>query len=441
MIETFKNAFKIKEIRTKILLTIMLVFIYRLGCYIPVPGISTAGIQEVFGSFDMLGIMSAITGGALSNGALFAIGISPYITSSIIMQLLTVAIPKLERLSKQGDEGKKKITKITRYVTIILAIINALGIIFTFNSKGGLNFQMLGSWGTKENMEVWTIIIATAFLVTGSVITMWIGERITEYGISNGISMLIFVGILSSAATAIVAAINTVIKGGAAATSSAFTLLGFLLMVVFIFALIVTVDGAERKVKVQYAKQIKGNKMYGGQSTFIPIRVNASGVLPLIFAYSLVSFPSLILGTFWPEWSFTLWVNRYMGAGTWPYVVILSLLILGFAYFYSQVQFNPVEISKNIQGNGGFIPGIRPGRETAEYLAKIVNRITLFGAIFLAFIAFVPSLIFTFIGANNLGLLNAFSATGMLIVVSVGLEFFKQLDNQILMRHYKGFLK
>lgn len=441
MIDTFKNAFKIKEIRKKIFLTIFLVFIYRLGCYIPVPGISTASIQDVFGNFDILGIMSAITGGALSNGALFAIGISPYITSSIVMQLLTVAIPKLERLSKQGEEGKKKINIITRYVTVVLAVINALGIVFTFNSQGGLNYALLGAWGTRANMEVWTIIITTFFLTTGAMICMWLGERITEYGISNGISMLIFVGILSSASTAILAALNTVFAGGEAAMSSLLTLIGFLLMVVFIFGFIVTVDGAERKVKVQYAKQIKGNKMYGGQSTFIPIRVNASGVLPLIFAYALVSFPSLILGTFWPTGSVTIWIQTYMGPSTWPYIVILSLLILGFAYFYSQVQFNPIEISKNIQGNGGFIPGIRPGRETAEYLSKIVNRITLFGAMFLAFIALVPSLIFTLIGAGNLGLLNAFSSTGMLIVVSVGLEFFKQLDNQILMRHYKGFLK
>lgn len=440
MIETFKNAFKVKEVRNKILMTILFIFVYRLGCFIPIPGLDMSGIE--FGTFNFLTVLNAITGSALSQGTLFAIGISPYINASIIMQLLTIAIPPLERLSKEGEEGKAKIDVITRFVTLGLAIVSAVGILFAFRSSGVLNVEMLGA---SLPLPMWVVFVYAAMvLVAGSMLCMWLGERITEFGISNGISIIIFVGILSTAGKSIMSNLNSTFTNGIGAPF--WELLGFLGVVVVIFGFITWVDSAERKIKVQYAKQIKGNKMYGGQSTHIPIRVNGSGVLPLIFAFALISFPSLVISTFWPNSDFNTWWSMYMTSqgghwiGTLVYTVSLAAFIFLFAYFYSQVQFNPIEISKNLQQNGGFIPGIRPGRETSEYLAKVVSRITLWGAVFLAILALVPSLIFGIVTSDS-NLLNAFSATGMLIIVSVALEIEKSLENQILIRHYKGFLK
>lgn len=451
MFETFKNAFKVKEVRNKILMTILFVFIYRLGCYIPVPGINVNAVN--LGEGSLLSIMNAITGSALSQGTLFAVGISPYINASIIMQLLTVAIPALERMSKEGDEGRKKIEKITRFMTLALAIVNAIGVMVTLDASSTATSQLINTTliGANFALPKWAVFaFSTTVLVAGSMITMWIGERITEYGVTNGISMLIFVGILSTAGTSILNVFANVGESGWTA-GGGWEVIGFVLVATLIFAFIVWVDGAERRVKVQYAKQVKGNKMYGGQSTYIPVRVNASGVLPLIFAFALLNIIPMIIQTFWPGSAFGTWWTTYMTSqsagnvahdwiGTTVYTIVLSLLIFGFAYFYSQISFNPIEISKNIQQNGGFIPGIRPGRETSEYLQRIVSRITLWGAAFLAIIALVPSLIFGIVTSNSL-LLNAFSSTGMLIIVSVALEFDKSLENQIMMRHYKGFLK
>ncbi|MCM1043100.1 MAG: preprotein translocase subunit SecY [Corallococcus sp.] len=438
MIETFRNAWKIKEVRKKILFTLLFVVLFRLGCFIPVPGFN--GIQASSGN-DLTSLLNAITGNSLSQGTLFAIGISPYINASIIIQLLTVAIPPLERMSKQGEEGKKKINKITRWVTLGLAIVSALGVVLGLGGNGALNTNVLGGLG-KDFLDsnIWILYIyVIAMLVAGSMLCMWIGERITEFGVSNGISILIFVGIISTAGTALVKSIS----GGNWLEVGL-----FLVGLVLIFAFIVWVDGAERKITVQYAKQVKGNKMYGGQSSSIPIKVNASGVMPLIFAFALLSFPSMIIQTFWGNKTdgFVQFWKDYMGTGTVVYTIVLAILIFVFAYFYSQIQFNPIEISKNIQQNGGFIPGIRPGRETSTYLAKVVSRITLWGAVFLAIIALVPSILFqipvwTGAAAQDSMLLGSFSATGMLITVSVALEFHKALENQIMMRHYKGFLK
>jgi len=450
MFETFKNAFKVKEVRNKILMTILFVFIYRLGCFIPVPGINMDVIS--LGEGTLMSVMNAITGSALSQGTLFAVGISPYINASIIMQLLAYAIPALERMSKEGEEGKKKIEKITRYVTLGLAIVNAIAVMVTFDNASTSTAQFIdvNMIGANIILPKWVVFtFSTIILVAGSMLTMWIGERITEYGVSNGISMLIFVGILSTAGSSMLSVFGNVADYGWA-SGGGWELIGFMFVVIFIFAFIVWVDGAERRVKIQYAKQVKGNKMYGGQSTYIPVRVNASGVLPLIFAFAILSFPSMLFQTFWPNTDFANWWLTYMTStstgspndwvGTLVYTVFLALFIFGFSYFYSQISFNPVEISKNLQQNGGFIPGIRPGRETSEYLRRVVSRITLWGAAFLAIIALVPSLIFGIVTSNS-ALLNAFSSTGMLIVVSVALEFDKSLENQIMMRHYKGFLK
>ena len=452
MFETIRNAFKIKDVRNKIFITILFVIIFRLGCYITVPGLSAISISS--DSMNIFGLLNSITGSALSQGTLFSLGISPYINASIIVQLLTVAIPALERMSKEGDEGREKINKITRWVTLVLAIVSAVGIFLTLkNQYSYINYSWLGQQytdffagtGAYEGSKLgqWIMgIYVVAVLVGGSMLCMWIGERITEYGVSNGISMLIFVGIVATAAQQLF----TTIAGGFWIEAVI-----FLVGLILVFGFIVWVDGAERKIKVQYAKQVKGNKMYGGQSTFIPIKVNASGVMPLIFAYALLSFPTMIIQTFVsPEKGFYQWWTNYMttSGGSWVgtvvYNVALAILIFVFAYFYSQIQFNPVEISRNIQNNGGFVTGIRPGRETAEYLAKVVSRITLWGAIFLAIIAFVPSILFSIPGWAGLPtasqLVSSFSATGMLICVSVALEFNKALENQILMRHYKGLL-
>ena len=436
MWQTIKNSFKSKEVRTKILFTLLLVAIYRLGSFIPVPGIDKSVISGAVTGNTFLGIISAINGGALANGTLFAIGISPYINASIILQLLTVAIPSLERLSRQGDEGRKKLTQIPRYFTVVLAAIQAVGILVAFNNQGVLNNELISA---EFVVPTWVLFIfVSLILIAGATLCMWIGERITEYGVSNGMSLLIFVGILATAGNAIVGALKSVFEGGC--NAGGWELLGVLAMAVVIFAFIVFVDKAERKITVQYAKQIKGNKMYGGQNTTIPVRVNGSGVMPLIFAFALTSFPEMLFNTFWAGQSWVTWYTVNMGTSSWLYPIMLTIFIFLFAFFYQQVQFNPIEVSKNIQNNGGFIPGIRPGQPTAEYLTKVIQRITFFGALFLAIIAFVPSILFQIVGAGNLGLLNTFTSTGLLIVVNVALEFDKALEQQLMMKYYKGFL-
>ena len=407
---------------------------YRLGCYIPVPGVE---VFDGLGDYTFLQIMSAVSGGALQYGTFFAMGIGPYINASIIIQLLTVGIPALERLSKQGEEGKRRLNTYTRILTLVLAIVQAIGILVAF--KGSINHTSLfgdSSDFIKFLNYVFLVVVYTA----GAALTMWLGERITDYGVSNGISLLIFAGILATAGTTIL----NLIKGlfnAATAASSAWSLIGFVIAAIVIFGAIVYVDDAERKVPVQYAKQVKGRKMYGGQSTHIPIKINAAGVMPLIFAFAILSFPDLIMNLFGlstSNSSFYAWWSTYMGSGSYLYMVILCLFIVFFAYFYNQIQFNPDDISKSIQSNGGFIPGTRPGKPTADYLRRVSNRITLFGAIFLALLALIPSLIFKSIDAS---LVNVFSATGLLIIVSVALEFDQALQSQIMMKNYKGFLK
>lgn len=429
MWQTIVNAFKIKDVRRKILITLALLFVYRIGCYIPVPGVS---LFEGMSDYTFLQLMSAVSGGALQYGTFFAMGIGPYINASIIIQLLTVGIPALERLSKQGEEGRRKINTYTRILTLVLAIAQAIGILVAFKSYVHTD-EIFGSEGFANFLSyAFLVIVYTA----GASLTMWIGERITDYGVSNGISMLIFAGILSSAGTAILGIIKNLFVPDQAA-NAAWSLVAFFVAAIVIFAAIVTVECAERKIPVQYAKQVKGRKMYGGQSTHIPIKVNSSGVMPLIFAFAILSFPDLIMNLVGVKTANTWW-GQHMGTGSWLYMVVLCLLILFFAYFYNQIQFNPDDISKSIQGNGGFIPGTRPGKPTADYLRRVSNRITLFGAIFLAIVALVPSLIFK---AIDNSLVNVFSATGLLIMVSVALEFDQALQSQIMMKNYKGFLK
>ena len=446
MIETLKNAFRNKDIRKKIILTLLLLLLFRVGCYIPIPGLTRDTFASAVTGNDFLALMSGITGSALANGTLFALGIGPYINSSIIMQLLTVGIPALERLSKQGEEGRKKITNITRLVTIILAIIQSVGIIVLFGqNEGAINTAYFGNvpGGIGETGAMWIAgIFMTVVYTAGSCLVMWIGERITEYGVGNGISMIIFIGILSTAGTTIVGKFETAFTNIPNNLSELWSILAFVVIAVLIFFAIVYVDLAERRIPVQYAKQVRGTKMYGGQSSVIPMKISGSGVMPLIFAYAIISFPSMIMSLV-PNWSDELdwWTTQFQqgpnGTGIY-YILVLCVLIFVFSFFYAQIQFNPEDVSRNIQQNGGFIQGIRPGKPTAEYLSRINKRITLFGAIFLTLVAFVPSVAFSWAGDD---LVNVFSTTGILIVVSVALEFDKQLQSQILMKNYKGFLK
>lgn len=431
MFKTIINAFKVKDLRSKILITLALLLVYRIGSWIPVPGINLITFKDQVGNQDFLNLISSVSGGALSNGAILALGVAPYISASIIIQLLTIAIPSLERLTKEGDEGQKKIAKYNKIAALFLSIAQAIGIVSSYSST--LNEKLFG-----YSAPIWLVgtLVAT-ILVAGSMFTYWLGEKITEIGIGNGLSLLVFVGILSTAGTKILSSIEGIASGS---LSNLWELLIFVFALILIFGFIVFIDSSERKVPVQYAKQIKGRKMYGGQNTHIPIRVNATGVMPIIFAMSILTFPQLLMSIFWPNSKFYTSYGVWLGAGSWIYIVLVSLLILFFSYFWSQVTFKPDDISKNIQQNGGFIPGIRPGRPTAEYLKKISNRITLFGAMFLSAIALIPSLVFKGISTSG-GLVNAFSATGLLIVVSVALEIDKQLDAQMLMKSYKGFLK
>lgn len=429
MFKTLKNAFQNKEIRIKIFIVLGLLVLFRLGCWIPVPGISAQQFQSSVDNQTFLSLLSGITGGALSNGAILALGVSPYITAQIVVQLLSMAIPAWERLSKQGEEGRKKLNKYTKILTLILATAQAIGIVVSFSNAGAINSGLFGG------AEWLTGAVVVITLVAGALFTMWLGEKITETGIANGLSLLIFVGILSTAGSAI---FNNIVES-TSDPNKLWQLLAFVVALIIIFSMIVLMDGAERKVPVQYAKQVRGRKMYGGQSTNIPIKLMGTGVLPIIFAMSLLSFPQIVMSIFWPNSSAATWYNTYLGAGSWAYSVVVGILILFFAYFTSYMSFKPDDISRQIQSNGGFIPGIRPGKTTAEYLNRINKRITFFGACFLAFLTIVPTLIFKAIG--DTGLVSAFSATGMIIVVSVALEIDKQLEAQLLMKNYKGFLK
>ena len=422
MFKTLADAFKVKEVRNKIILTLVLLFIYRLGCWLPIPGIDTGVINEGVSGNTFLSLLSSVSGGALAQGSLLALGVSPYITSSIIIQLLSSVIPSWQVLVKEGGaDGRKKIAFYTKVAALIIATAQAIGIAVGFGAAGTTHLTLFG--GNKIVCYAFIVLM----LVAGAMFTVWLGEKITEIGIGNGMSLLIFVGILSSAGTALLTNFQDIGKGG---SNAIWQLILFVAVVIVIFALVVFVDGGERKV--------------GGQSTHIPMKVNANGVMPIIFATTLLTFPQMLFSIFWPDVTtgFIGWWNKWVGAGTWVYAIILSLLILAFAYFWTMLQFDSDQISRQIQQNGGFIPGIRPGKPTAQYLNGINKKLTLFGAIFLMFMALIPTILFTQIGGTGAtGLTNAFSATGMLIIVSVALEFNKQLEAQVMMKNYRGFLK
>lgn len=421
MLETFKNAWRIEDLRKKILYTLLMLLVYRIGTsFIPIAGMDVAAIKQTVEGSDILGFLNMITGGSLAGFTIFAVGISPYITASIVMQLLTFAIPALERLSKGGgEEGREKLKRITRYVGIGLALIMSIGMVMSLRS------YMI----TTDLLSKITMVLT---LTAGACIVMWMGEKITEKGIGNGVSLIIFVGIVARLPVTAWSFMQNIFAGEV----NAWALLPIVVIYVAIVAGVVFIDCGERRIPVQYAKRVVGRKMYGGQSTNIPMKVHSAGVMPIIFAVTLLQFPGMI-ASFWPQSGFALWWGRWMNSATIPYNIIFAILIVALGYFYNMVTFNPVEVSKNIQQYGGFIPGIRPGKPTSDYLAKISSRLTLFGGLFLALLATLPGLIAGLVGTN----IMALTATGVLISVSVALETSKQLESQMLMRHYKGFLK
>lgn len=420
MFTTFINAFKIKDLRKKILFTLLLLVIYRLGSAIPIPGVDAAAWAKQIEGLALFDFMSLLSGSALSQFTVFAMGISPYITASIIMQLLAIAIPTLEKMSKEED-GRKKIEKITRYVGVGLALVQSFGIIVTY-----------GSNIVTGEPRWWSYVTICVTSAAGTAFLMWLGERITEKGIGNGTSMLIFASIVSRVPEFIVERFRLLFTG-----VQIWQFFVSLALIVAMITFVVMIEKAERKIPIMYAKRVVGRKMYGGQSTYLPMKANANGVLPLIFAMTLMQVPTMIL-QFFPGSGFATWWEKNMSSSAAvpvPYYLVYFVLIIAFGYFYSSITFNPVEMSKNLQQNGGFIPGIRPGKPTGEYLGKISNRLTLFGSLYLAIIAIIPTVIL-----NSLHVTSMFGATSVLIMVSVAMETTEQLEAQMLMRHYKGFL-
>ena len=439
MIETVRNAWKVPELRKKILFTIFALLVFRLGSAVPVPFINTEQLatQMTLMSGTIFGLLGTMNGTAFSHATVFALGVQPYINSSIIVQLLTVAIPALERLQKDGgEEGRKKIAAITRYVTVAIGLLQGFGYYSLINSYNIVDATGVPGW--------WAAIVIVLTFTAGSAFVMWLGEQITEFGIGNGISIILFAGILSR----VPGAVRTMYRGirnNMDGVTGQFNLpwWGAILIVIGVLAivvLIVFIQNSERRIPVQYAKRVVGRKMYGGQSSHIPLKVNMSGVMPIIFAQAIASLPSTI-GMFFGKsanseggWGVFLSVFNTTSI---VYIIVYFLLIVGFSYFYSTMQFNPVEVANNLKKNGGFIPGFRPGKPTADFITKVLNKITFFGAIYLSVIAICPLVIGGIIDNSTL----AIGGTSVIIVVGVALETVKAMEAQMLMRHYKGFLE
>ncbi len=418
MIETIKNAWKIPDLRKRIIFTLLMLMVYRLGSFIAVPYINLTQLASYIEKNSVLGLLNVFSGNNFKNFSIFAMSITPYINASIIMNLLTIAIPALERLQKQGEEGRKKIAQYTRYFAVVLAIIQALGMTLSMSDI------------LTEN-TVYVKVLVTVVITAGTAMLLWIGESITEKGIGNGVSLIIFISIVSN----IPNNISSIATGISAGNFPA-----YMIPVIIIFALasvvgVIAVQEGTRKIPVQYAKRVVGRKVYGGKNTHLPLKVNQSGVIPIIFASVLAMFPST-LASFFPSVGWITWIANTFRWGTTVTTVCYLLLIIAFSFFYTLVTFNPVEVADNLQQYGGFIPGIRPGKPTVTYLQKILNRLTISGGIFLALIAIIP-----IIAGNVLKVNLQFGGTSILIVVGVALETVKQMEQQMMMRNYKGFLK
>jgi len=427
VLQTIKNAWKVPELRNKIIFTVIILILYRFGAIIPVPYINSELLGTLMNStgsiFEYLNILS---GDAFSKATLFALSISPYITSSIVMQLLTIAIPALEKLQKSGEEGKKKITQITRYVTVLLGLITAFGY-----------YMYMRNMGILTDNGVFAAIVIISCYSAGTALIMWLAEKINEHGIGNGISLILFANIVS-VGPQIVSMFISYIRSGVWGVVIVEVIL---VIAIAVITFVVFITNSERRLPVQYAKKVVGRKMYGGQNTNLPIKLNMSGVMPIIFANSIVSIPSTIALLFPRPAEGTFWYNfqQFFSYTSWFYIILFFILIILFAYFYIAISFNPVEVANNLKKNGGSIPGIRSGKPTSDYITKILNRITLIGAMFLGVIAVLP-LIINICTGSALGSI-AFSGSSLLIVVGVALETARELEAQLTMRHYKGFLE
>lgn len=431
MFETWKNAFKQEDLRKKILYTLFIIFIFRLGSAIPTPFINPTALKSmVSGGADFLSYLNIMTGGGLEQANIFAMSITPYINSSIIIQLLTLAIPALERLAKEGTEGQKTIQKITRYTTFILAIMQAIGFYFVMRRTSGVLEYTTGFSG------VFAAIVIVAVFTAGTAVVVWLGDRITEKGVGNGISIILFAGILSRGPAAFMQLAAWWQLGSS--NPMYYFLVPFIVLVfIAMIAFIVFMTDAERRIPVSYAKRVVGRKMYGGQNSHIPIKVNMTGVMPIIFAMSFLSIPNMIgsfanvkEGGFWDKFF------KLFQTNSWVYAVLYLLLIVAFNYFYVAIQYNPVEIANNLRKNNGAIPGIRPGKPTSDFIARVISKVTLVGAIFLGIIAVFP-IVFSAITKANVSL----GGTSILIIVGVALETMRQMESQMMMRHHKGFLE
>ncbi len=425
MLQTIRNAWKIEEIRKKILFTLFIVLLYRIGNSIPVPYVNVAYLQQYFTTIEntVLGLYNVMSGGAFSQATIFALSIQPYINASIIIQLLCIAIPALERLAKdEGEEGKKKINNITRYSTVGIGLL-----------QGFAYYMLIKNNNLLSESGVWQGIVIVMTFTAGSALIMWLGEQITEFGVGNGISIILFASIVSRFPTSVITMVSNLIGGSLKWWSLLLMMIGALALIV----LIVIVNNAERRIPVQYSKRVVGRKMYGGQSTHLPMKVNMSGVMPVIFAQSIASLPATVAAFIGKKDGWFL--NLFDTTGLF-YALIYFLLIIFFSYFYSTIQFNPVEVANNLKKNGGFIPGYRPGKPTSEFIQKVLNKITLFGAIYLSIVAVTPYIISHF---SNVAQTSGISlgGTSIIIVVGVALETVQALENQMLMRHYKGFLE
>ena len=440
MLETLRNAFKIKDIRNRIIFTFLMLIVIRIGSELPIPGVNRDMIASWFASqtADGMGFFDAITGGSLYNMSIFALNITPYITSSIIMQLLTIAIPKLEEMQRDGEEGRKKIAEITRYLTVALALIEGIAMTIGFKRNGYLEYN-------DGAMGVLTIVLVIFALTAGSAVLMWIGERITEKGVGNGISIVLTINIISRIPNDLGTLWEQFIIGKTAPKAILAAVI-ILAIIVAMVLFVVLLQGGERRIPVQYSKKIQGRKQVGGQSTFIPLKVNTSGVIPVIFAQSLLQTPVIIAG-FLGKGNGTgigSKILKGMSQSNWcdpsqPVysigLVVYIVLIIAFAYFYTSITFNPLEVANNMKKAGGFIPGIRPGKPTSDYLNRILNYIVFIGAVALAFIAFVPIFFNGVFGANV-----SFGGTSIIIIVGVVIETLKQIESQMRVRYYKGFL-
>jgi len=427
VLTTLRNSWAVPELRKKLLFTLFMLLLFRLGSVVGVPYINTAALTNYFDtqlSNTILGLYNAMSGSAFSQASVFALGIQPYINASIIIELLCIAIPALERMRKEeGEEGRKKLNVITRYSTVAIALLMGFAYYVMMKNQGS---GILASTGFMP-----ALVVVLSF-AAGASFVMWMGEQITEFGIGNGISMLLFAGIISRVPTMITSMVSGISAGTLAWYLALLLVVGVAVLVVFI----VFINASERRIPVQYAKRVVGRKMYGGQSSHLPIKVNMSGVLPVIFAQSIASLPATICAFIGKASEDNWWYVNVFDSTSIIYTVFYFILIIAFSYFYAAVQYNPVEIANNMKGNGGFIPGFRPGRPTADFIGKVINKITLFGALFLAVVALMPVLLGVFIKDNSL----AIGGTSIIIVVGVALETVNALEAQLLMRHYKGFL-